>query len=304
MPTDSKTELQRAADVFLLDKEVQGCTRLTVVWYRDYVSRIVAWLTSQGIASPESITLDHLRAYMVYVQGRGLGPKTIHHHATAAKVFTKWLMVEGLTSTDPGARLPRPKVPKQVLPALTKDDVKKLLAACEYERDKALLLFMLDTGARCAETAAVNVGDVDTRTGAVTITQGKGQKGRTVFIGPQTRRALTRYLLTRDDLSDEAPLWTSRRPGFVGDRLTHWGVMLAIRHIGELAGVHVHPHKLRRTMAVWSLRAGMDIARLAALLGHSDLHTIHKYLALVDDDLRDAHREHGPVDALLRGDRR
>jgi len=234
------------------------------------------------------------------VQARKLAPKTVHHHAAAAKIFTKWLAAEGLTPADPGERLPRPKVPRKVLPALSKEDVGKLLAACENERDKALLLFMLDTGARRAETVAVNVGDVDTHTGAVTIAQGKGQKGRVVFLGAQSRRAVARHMLTLENTRTDAPLWTSQR---TGERLTVWGVMIILRRMGERAGVHVHSHMLRRTMAIWSLRAGMDVARLAALLGHGDLDTVRRYLALVDDDLRDAHKEHGPVDAMLKGKR-
>ena len=296
MPTEQKTQLQRAADAFMLDKEVQGCTRLTLVWYQDYISRLVAWLTAQGITAAGGITLDLLRAYIVDVQGRGLAPKTIHHHAAAAKTFCKWLAAEGLVQSDPAERLPRPKVPKKVLPALTKDDTQKLLAACENERDRALLLFMLDTGARRAETVAVNIGDVDTKTGAVTITKGKGQKGRVVYLGAHSRRAVLRYLLIRGDTGADVPLWTSQTSG---ERLTIWGVMLVLRRMGARAGVHVHPHMVRRTFAIWSLRAGMDVARVAALLGHSDLSAVQGYLALAREDLADAHREHGAVDKLL-----
>jgi site-specific recombinase XerD len=247
MPTEQKTPLQQTADTFLLDKELQGCTRLTLTWYRDYVSRLVAWLQAHGVTAPAGITLDLLRAYMVDVQGRGLAPKTIHHHATAAKIFCKWLAAEGLVTSDPAERLPRPKVPKKVLPALTKDDVGKLLAACDCERDRALLLFMLDTGARRAEIVAVNVGDVDTKTGAVTITKGKGQKGRVVYLGANSRRAVLRYLLTREDSGADAPLWTSLTSG---ERLTRWGIAPILSRMGERSGVHVHPHMIRRTFAM------------------------------------------------------
>lgn len=302
MPQDQRTALHRAADVFLLDREVQGCTRLTLIWYRTYVDRLVTWLTAQDVTSPDAITLDHLRAYMHHVQARGLAPKTVHHHAAGAKIFTKWLHGEGLVATDPGARLPRPKVPKKVLPALTKEDVAKLVQACDCERDKALLLFMLDTGARRTETAEVNVGDVDARTGSVTITQGKGQKGRVVYLGAQSRRVMARYLLTLADARPDAPLWTSLN---TGERLTAWGITIALRRLGERSGVHVTPHMVRRTMAIWSLRAGMDVARLAAILGHSDLDTVRRYLAIDRQDLAEAHKEHGAVDALMsKGGRR
>ena len=296
MSTNHTTsQLQRAAEALLLDREAQHLTPATLTWYRRYLGALVTWLTAHGVTTVTGITLELLREYIVDVQGRGLAPKTVHHHASTAKVFGGWLLAEGLTTSNPAERLKRPKLSKDVLPALTPDDAKKLLAACECERDKALLLFMLDTGARCAETVAVNVGDVDTRTGAVTITKGKGQKGR-VFPGgaiPARRAAVS---VDRQNAGADAPLWTSLTSG---DRLTTWGVTLVLRRMGDRAGVHVHPHMLRRTMALWSLRAGMDIARLAALLGHADLQTVRKYLAIVDADLQDAHQQHGAVDASM-----
>ena len=75
------------------------------------------------------------------------------------------------------------------------------------------------------------------------------------------------------------PLWTSQTSG---ERLTTWGVTLILRRMGDRAGVHVHPHMLRRTFAIASLRAGMDVARVAALLGHTDLAAVQGYLAIVD----------------------
>jgi integrase/recombinase XerD len=297
MPTDQRaTALQQAFAAFLLDKEIAGCTRFTLLWYREYVGRLVTWLAAHDVTTPAGITLAILRAYIADVQGRGLAPKTVHHHAAAAKTFCKWLAAEGLVTSDPAERLPRPKVPKKVLPALAPDEVKKLLDACECERDTALLLFMLDTGARCAETVAVNVGDVDTRTGAVTIVKGKGQKGRTVYIGVRARKALLKYLLTRANAGAAAPLWTSQTSG---ERLGRWGVMMVMRRLQRATGVQVSPHKLRRTFAIASLRAGMDVARVAALLGHSDLAAVQRYLAIVESDLEAAHREHGAVDSLL-----
>jgi len=298
MSTDQTTsQLERAVEAFLLDREAQNLTPATLIWYQRYVGALVTWLTAKNVTTLTGITPDLLRAYVVELQGRGLAAKTVHHHAAAAKIFCKWLADEKLLPTDPALRLKKPKLPKAVLPALTQDDTKKLLDACENERDKALLLFMLDTGARCAETVAINIGDVDTKTGSVTIQKGKGQKGRVVYLGVQSRRALTRYLLTRNDSAATAPLWVSLTSGA---RLTTWGVILILRRMGARAEVHVHPHMLRRSMAIWSLRAGMDVARLAALLGHADLQTVRKYLAIVEADLQEAHKAHGAVDRLLK----
>lgn len=62
---------------------------------------------------------------------------------------------------------------------------------------------------------------------------------------------------------------------------------------------HCHPHTFRRTFALWSLRAGMDVYALQVIMGHSDLSMLRKYLALVEKDLEDALRKHGAVDNML-----
>ena len=78
------------------------------------------------------------------------------------------------------------------------------------------------------------------------------------------------------------------------------GMQRLLYRLGERGGVdHCHPHTFRRTMALWSLRNGMNIFALQQIMGHSDLEVLRKYLALVGQDLEDAHREHGAVDHML-----
>ena len=50
---------------------------------------------------------------------------------------------------------------------------------------------------------------------------------------------------------------------------------------------------------MWSLRAGMSIYHLQAIMGHNDLETLRRYLALVEADALDAHRRFGAVDNML-----
>ncbi len=85
-----------------------------------------------------------------------------------------------------------------------------------------------------------------------------------------------------------------------GARYTVDGVQSMLARLGERAGVaHCHPHTFRRTFALWSLRAGMNIYALQRLMGHTDLTMLRRYLALVETDLAQAHREHGAVDSTL-----
>ncbi|MCK5635711.1 MAG: tyrosine-type recombinase/integrase, partial [Anaerolineales bacterium] len=59
------------------------------------------------------------------------------------------------------------------------------------------------------------------------------------------------------------------------------------------------PHALRRTFATLSLKAGMNLIHLQGLLGHSTLEMTRRYLQVLDEDLVDAHRSHGPIDTFL-----
>jgi integrase len=50
-------------------------------------------------------------------------------------------------------------------------------------RDKAMILGLLDTGARAQEFLNINLEDVELATGSILIRQGKGHKPRMVFCG-------------------------------------------------------------------------------------------------------------------------
>jgi site-specific recombinase XerD len=104
------------------------------------------------------------------------------------------------------------------------------------------------------------------------------------------------YLSTRGAPTPEEPLWLP----YDGERLKVSGLRLALLRMAQRANVQdVHAHKFRRTFALWSLRAGMNIYSLQMLMGHSDLEILRRYLALVEADLEKQHHEHGAVDSML-----
>jgi integrase len=164
-----------------------------------------------------------------------------------------------------------PKLSKKRLPVLTADELQQIIKACNL-RDKALVLFMADSGLRRQELINLNWGDVDFATGLIRVKQGKGQKDRVSVIGVTTRRALLKYKRTVDH-SDNLPLFQSR----TGGRFTGTGVLLIFRRLSKRTGIHVTPHAMRRTFAVLSLRAGMGALHLQNLGGWSSLAMVDHY---------------------------
>jgi site-specific recombinase XerD len=69
------------------------------------------------------------------------------------------------------------------------EDIKAMVDSCDNpfngKRDKAILLSLLDIGARAHEFLALNIDDLNYTTGALIIREGKGGKFRSVFLGEE-----------------------------------------------------------------------------------------------------------------------
>jgi site-specific recombinase XerD len=243
------------------------------------------------------LSASHIRGFLVHEQERGVDDDTV---ITSFRVIRAWLnfcVNEELIPASPMRKVKAPTLPKEILPAFAPEDVRKLLGACRTLRDTAMVLFLLDTGVRASELVALNVGDLDPVSGAVQVKQGKGRKDRLVFLGAKAHKALKKYLQERVESRPTEPLWLSEN---TGERLTIWGLERFCDRVGRRADVeHCHPHTFRRTFALWSLRAEMNIYALQQIMGHSDLSMLRRYLALVQEDLHEAHRKHGAVVDML-----
>lgn len=280
--------------LFELDNRARGLSARTHEHYAFHLHRFFAWCEVQQVTLLHQVTPVHLRTYLVHLQELNWSDWSVHDTARSIRRFFRFCLAEGLLDVSPMARVRMPRTPKKILPAFTPEDVDKLLQAATTRRDTALLLFLLDTGARVAECAALDLADVDPKTGMVHIRHGKGDKSRYVFMGARTSKAVMRYTMGRNR-APVAALWLTES----GGRLTLNGLRQILKRIGKRAGVdHCHPHTFRRTFALWSLRAGMSIYHLQRLMGHADITVLKQYLDLVTDDVQAAHQAAGIVDRL------
>jgi len=161
-------------------------------------------------------------------------------------------------------------------------------------RERAIILFLVDSGLRRQEFCNLERKDINLQTGVVTVRQGKGRKDRIAVVGATTRRALLRYWQTCANQEENAPAFQTKD----GQRFTPAGLRSLLLRLGHKAGVHITPHALRRTFATLALQGGMDLISLQTLLGHSDIATTRRYVQWLDDDLLKAHKKASPIDNL------
>jgi integrase/recombinase XerD len=134
-------------------------------------------------------------------------PGGVHAAYRSIRAFFYWVEKEEMMLVDwknPIKKVDAPKVPAKIIEPVPLEDVDLLLATCKGnslfdKRDKAIMLFLLDTGARAQEVCDVNLEDVEMNMGKVLIREGKGRKARFVFIGSKTIKALRAYLRIRDN---------------------------------------------------------------------------------------------------------
>lgn len=279
---------------FILSRQAIQCTRATLEFYKHTAGAFLSWLESQSVTSPEQVTGRLIRQYIAELSDRGKKDTTLHAHARAIRTLVIFWHTENYIPAL--IKFEMPKLLKKRLPVLSADELSKVIAACPNPRDKALILFMADSGLRRAETIALNWNDVDMASGLVTVKRGKGGKARSAVIGANTRRAILQYRRTLKDVSDNAPLFQTREGGrFVSD-----GFIQIFNRLKKHTGIHVTPHSLRRSFVILSLRAGMDVLHLQAMLGHTSLTMTMHYAQMVDDDLLQSHKQHSPIDNLAR----
>jgi site-specific recombinase XerD len=292
--------LETWVTAFLRDCKTRGLSAFTIEFYRAQLQIFITYAKGEDVTEVLDLTPDLLRGFLLALETKGRNAGGRHAAFRAVRAFLRWYEAE----TEPEAwvnpirKVKPPKVEHEPIKGVPIEHVKAMLDTCgdnfTGKRDRALLLCLLDTGARVREFIALNLDDVDFVSGAVDIRKGKGKKSRTVFIGKKSRKALRAYLRSRTD--NDPALWVTVN----GTRLAVASLRQVLVTRAGLAGVPVYSgHDFRRSFALAMLRAGVDIFSLQKLLGHAGLDVLRLYLAQNTEDVREAHERGGPVDGML-----
>jgi len=206
---------------FLVDRKSAGLSQHTLKFYRQFLNPFILYCNATSLNLTGEISPDILRRYFL-VFAETHNPGGVHATYRTLRAFFHWLVKEEVMAPEwknPMLKVKAPKVVLDPLEPISIEDVQALINTCQRgnfiaARDRAIFLFLLDTGARAQELCHTNVKDIDLNTGAVMIRYGKGGKTRMVFIGRKTRRTMRSYLRMRHVFSQGQTLsnWAINRP--------------------------------------------------------------------------------------------
>jgi len=314
--------LSQALEGYSLDVHARQLSSHTIA---DYYNGFRHFQDFIGDPLLNDVTTDDIRRFLTYlgehpITPAGVAPrpprvlkgKSIRNIYIALSTLWTWALSEGLVEHHVVSVIKPPRPEQTAIEPLSRQDVESLLAVCARtqsytrpgkrectntrptaDRDRAIILLLLDTGIRAAELCpdprhgapGLLIEDVDQRNRHIKVT-GKGKKERVIPIDPRTLKAVWRYLLTRPDAAPTEPLIT----------ITTSGLRHLLRRLSQRAGIqHVHPHRFRHTFAINFLRNGGNALELQRLLGHTTLEMVKRYVALAQVDLDAAHRKASPV---------
>lgn len=190
----------------------------------------------------------------------------------------------------PRLYLEKPKPPKVEIHPFSLGEIESLLNATDRttERDRAIVVFLLDTGLRASELCDMKPDDI--QDGKIRV-MGKGRKERYVPISPDAMLVLAEYYRHGRKSGGDNVFQTDD-----GKHLTRYALALMLRRMGDRAGVpECHAHRFRHTFAVNFLLNGGDAFTLQRILGHASATMTNRYLALTKADLERVHAKASPV---------
>jgi site-specific recombinase XerD len=234
--------------------------------------------------SPDTAAAEDLRNYQLYLVDHGTSPISLNAAITGLKFFFGVTLDRGALM----AKMQHVFVPRTLPVVLSREEVRRLIAAAGNLKHQTALSVAYGAGLRASEVAGLKVGDVDSERMVLRIQRGKGSKDRYAMLSPvMLERLRTWWRVARAQGKMPAGGWLF--PGLNPiDPLSPRQLNRAVHAAARAAGIdkRVSMHSLRHAFATHLLEQKEDIRVIQVLLGHKKLETTALYTQVATETLR------------------
>ena len=274
------------------------------------VRQFLRYLDRAGVALG-SVTAADVRAFLIELRPRhtsGMGNTT-----WAIKWFFRYLNEQGLVGLKVDAMLARVGPRRsRALPCFTLEETGRIVAAIETtsphgKRDYAMVRLALSTGLRCGDMVSLRLDEIDWHLDEIRLVQHKTSAPLTLPLSAEAGNAIADWLLHGRPVCNAPEVFVRLRAPFT--KLTGpTGALIMSQWLTEARVSHeAHDgktfHALRRATGTRLVESGAELALTAQILGHASVNSSRRYIALVDESLRECSLPldgFAPVTEILR----
>lgn len=287
--------LSQAVQEFLVAGRADGLQESTIKWYKYLLKTFTTFFNNREL---DGLETNEIRRFIIHVRSN-YAEHTAHDYIRVQHRFWRWCSLEyGLK--NPMRNIAFPQMPKQFNPkAVDMADFDKLFASFGLEyadrRNKAMVAFLLDTGARASGVCNLLVTNLNMEEYTAVVTE-KGRKMRKLVFTDYTAKIVQAWLDVRHPARTVFYNLKTMRA------LTANGLQQMLRRAAKKSGIkgRVNPHAFRHAFAREYLRNGGDLATLQRLMGHANVSTTAAFYALFTrGELQSMHEEFSPLRGRL-----
>lgn len=293
-------DIKLAVDVFFINRKSRNLSKATMKWYKLTLEKLLEYTQRKEIKKIEDVQSYHIEELLVE-QREKVRDITVKDFFVVYRAFFNFLFDEEYIERNPMKKMKAPKVAKKIIRTFSPEEINKILNFFETDsflglRNHLAMCLLFSTGMRRGELINIKVHDINTTLEVIKIT-GKGNKQRIVPIGRAVKKILIRYLKEREEFLD-GRYCDYLMVSYVRRKLTGTWILHLFHKIKEelgMEGERFSPHTLRHSFARTALLNGMSIFVIQKIMGHEDLATTRKYIALNDKEIRTEHAKFDPL---------
>lgn len=268
-PDSNGTKLSFACEQFLADAKARNLGPASLQKHVAFCEQLKAYAESKGYSLLRQLNAEVLRDFRASWKD---APLSASKKLLRLRSLFRWWVDAGYTDSNPARNIQAPLVAETPTLPMEDENLEKLLAVCDDDRFRMLMLVMRHTGLRISDAVQLRPEHLD-EAGTLFIRQAKTNQPVRIPIPPKLIDGL------RNLKAHASGYWfwgrqyeSSRVSTAAGNMRRKFNLLMrraGLKVKGQKDGDHLH--MLRDAFAVDLLSNGVSIEMVSQLLGHSSI---------------------------------
>jgi site-specific recombinase XerD len=257
---------------------------------KTYTNEFVQFLQTIKDKPASDFSVSRLKDYFEYCYSKlHLSENTLHSRINSLKFYYEQVLNREKFFWE----IPRPKKHLILPKVLGEEELRRLFAAANNLKHKAILFAAYSAGLRVSEVINLRLQDIDRERKQLFVYCSKGKKDRYVALSP----------LLLDVLESYYKMWQPKPTNYLfegdesGQPYSARSAQIIFHNAKQKAGISktISFHGLRHSFATHMLEKGVDVKYIKEILGHFNIKTTERYLHVKRETLVNIV---SPLDAL------